>query len=215
MQKKEIKLDDTNFQYHSEDAAVYRVGNDRIRLFSTLEGFITEDVCFKLSKVETERILLPKYPVYQEGEYCGCATPWRDKDWIQSFYKDGFSLKDSLIRIKQDLRMLSALGYDMVDMPYYCSNGDRGILTFDGAIRILESRLEKQALWNHNYLLFQDYLRGLIYNAMGEFGVEPDFVVQYLYPKEEKIDERVFAILDSKRSAGYLIRDDIHEKVLK
>ena len=76
--KKEIKLTETDLCYRNDDADVYRVGNSKIHLFSSLEGFITEEDCFKLSKVETSRILLPT-PVYQNGRYVGCRTKWQEK----------------------------------------------------------------------------------------------------------------------------------------
>ena len=90
--EREVKLSAANYCYKTEYTDVYHVGKSKIHIFSSLEGFITEEHCFKLSKVETSRILLPT-PVYQNGRYVGCRTKWQEKDWIYAFYNSGMSLK--------------------------------------------------------------------------------------------------------------------------
>ena len=112
--EREVKLSAANYCYKTEYTDVYHVGKSKIHIFSSLEGFITEEDCFKLSKVETSRILLPT-PVYQNGRYVGCRTKWQEKDWIYAFYNSGMSLKRNLIEMKEELELLSMLGYDIVD----------------------------------------------------------------------------------------------------
>jgi len=143
--EREVKLSAANYCYKTEYTDVYHVGKSKIHIFSSLEGFITEEDCFKLSKVETSRILLPT-PVYQNGRYVGCRTKWQEKDWIYAFYNSGMSLKRNLIEMKEELELLSMLWYDIVDMPFYYSHYDRSILTFDGTFRIRKSDLEKEEL---------------------------------------------------------------------
>ncbi len=206
--EREVKLSAANYCYKTEYTDVYHVGKSKIHIFSSLEGFITEEDCFKLSKVETSRILLPT-PVYQNGRYVGCRTKWQEKDWIYAFYNSGMSLKRNLIEMKEELELLSMLGYDIVDMPFYYSHYDRSILTFDGTFRIRKSDLEKEELERRNKIAYQEYLRNLVYNGMSEFEADPNDVVEYLYSQEESVEKRLEKALHSKRPAGNLIRDDI------
>lgn len=207
--EKEIKLTETNFCYRNEDEAVYHVGNYKIHLFSTLEGFTTEQTCFRLSKVETTRILVPR-PVYQNGKYVGCKTKWKDKDWIYSFYGKGSLLKNNLLEMKEEIEMLSGLGIDLGNMPFYYSHYDKDGLTFDGTFRMQESDMEKDELKRMNQFAYQDYLRGLVYNGLSEFEVDPELVTQYLYEPGEAIDKRLIKVLDGRKPAGQLIREDIY-----
>ncbi len=209
--EREVKLNATNYCYKTEYTDVYHVGKSKIHIFSSLEGFITEETCFKLSKVETSRILLPS-PVYQNGKYVGCKTKWQDKDWIFAFYNSGISLKRDLIEMKEELQLLSMLGYDIVDMPFYYSHYDKNILTFDGTFRIRKSSLESQELERRNKMAYQEYLRNLVYNGMSEFDVDPNAVIEYLYSKENPIEKRLEKALHGKMPAGSLIRDDITRK---
>lgn len=207
--EKEIKLTESNFCYRNETEDVYHVGNFKIRLFSTLEGFITEQTCFRLSKVETTRILVPK-PVYQNGRYVGCKTKWKDKDWIYSFYGKGNELRNNLLEMKEEIEMLSRLGIDLGNMPFYYSYYGKEGLTFDGTFRMQESNMKLDELRRMNQFAYQDYLRGLVYNGLSEFEVDPEMVANYLYEPGETIDKRLIKALDGKKQAGQLIREDIY-----
>ncbi len=206
--EKEVKLNSSNFCYKTEEASVYHVGNSKIRIFSSLEGFITEETCFKLSKVETKRILLPK-PFYQEGEYVGIITNWRERDWIHSFYDSGTSLKRNLAELKEELMYLSELGFDIGEMPFYCSYYDKNHLSFDGTLKISESNLSQKELNQKNNATYQDYLRGLVYSGMSEFETDGPAVASYLYSPSESPEKRLEKALHGRKSAGYLIQEDI------
>lgn len=205
--KKEIELSESNFCYRTEETDVYRVGNSKIHLFSTLEGFITEETCFKLSKVETTRILLPR-PFYQNGEYVGCRTKWNDRDWITAFYGSGITLKNNLIAMREELEYLTELGIDMVSMPFYCSYYDRNILSFDGTIKIKESNLPLEELKQKNNNLYQEYIRDLVYSGMSDFVTDEKAVVEYLYSSED-LERRLENVLQKRKPAGILIQEDI------
>lgn len=208
---KETKLKETNFCYRTEEADIYHVGSSKIHIFSSLEGFITEETCFKLSKVETSRILLPS-PFYQDGKYVGCKTKWSDSDWIYAFYGSGITLKNCLIKMKEEILLLTELGYDLGSMPFYYSHFDRNRLTFDGTTKIRESDLKSEDLARKNINIYREYLRSLVYNSMSEFDAEPNAVIEYLYEKEEPIESRLEKALRKKETAGFLIRDDIDKK---
>lgn len=206
--KKEVKLNSSTFCYKTEDASVYHVGNSKIRIFSSLEGFITEETCFKLSKVETKRILLPK-PFYKDGKYVGIITRWRERDWIHSFYDSGTALKRSLTELREELMHLSELGFDIGEMPFYCSYYDKDYLSFDGILKISESNLSKKELDQKNNTIYQDYLRGLVYSGMSEFETDGSSVANYLYSPSESPEKRLEKALHGRRPAGYLIQEDI------
>ncbi len=206
--EKEIKLNASNFRYRTEDVDIYRVGKSKIHLFSTLEDFITEETCFKLSKVETTRILLPK-PFYQNGEYIGCITKWKERDWIHAFYESGTLLRKNLIAMKEELESLSELGIDIGAMPFYCSYYDRNVLSFDGTLKLKESNLSKEDLKKKNQLAYQEYIRSLVYNGMSEFVADGNAVEEYLYSRQEDPVKRLEKALHGRGSAGYLIHEDV------
>lgn len=206
--EKEIQLTETNYCYGTDTTGVYHVGNFKIHLFSSLEGFITEETCFKLSKVETTRILLPK-PFYQNGIYAGCMTEWKDSDWIYAFYNDGIILRSNLLAMREDLDLLTQLGYDIGEMPFYCSHFENGQLSFDGTLKIQKSSLPAEDLARKNDITYQEYLRNLVYNGMSEFESESNAVVEYLYSQGESTEKKLVKALNGRRNAGYLIHDDI------
>ena len=212
--KKNIVLETTDFCYHTPDLDVYHIWNHRIRIFQKVKEFISENTCLQVSKIETKSILLPRYPIYRDGVYCGIATKWKTGDWISSFgYNERF-LKQSLMKMKEEILYLSHLGYDLVDMPFYCSFSNGRDLTFDGAYHLRESSLTEEALEKKNNDLFDGYLCDLIYNAMSEFGMESDVVITYLCEMEGTSYENLLSILKEGKPAGYRIKEDIEEKVL-
>ena len=111
--------------------------------------------------------------------------------------------------MKEELDLLTGLGYDIGEMPFYCSNFDNGRLTFDGTLKITESSLSKEELQRKNDITYQEYLRNLVYNGMSEFGSEPNAVLEYLYSQDEPTEKRLEKALKGRRCAGYLIHDDI------
>lgn len=206
--EKKIELTKSNFCYRTEHGDIYHVGGSKIHIFSSLEGFITEETCFKLSKVETARILLPK-PFYQDGQYVGCVTKWREVDWIHSFYDSGTTLKKNLMNLKEELMYLSELGFDIGEMPFYCSYYDNKKLSFDGTLNMSESNLSQEQLKQKNNMAYQEYLRGLVYSGMSEFETDGSAVANYLYTNAESPEKMLEKILHGRRPAGYLIREDI------
>ncbi len=208
--EKKIELTNSDFCYRTEHGDIYHVGHSKIHIFSTLEGFITEETCFKLSKVETTRFLLPK-PFYQNGEYVGCSTKWKENDWIHAFYAQGTTLRHNLMIMKEEILLLSELGYDIGEMPFYYSNYDQGRLTFDGSFKMSESSLPQNELERKNDYTYQEYLKGLVYNGMSEFETDSYAVSRYLTSSQEQFDKKLEKVLQGRRPAGNLIRDDIEK----
>ncbi len=215
--RKDLKLDATNFCYHSSDMDVYKVGTDRIRIFSTTDRFISESTCLKVSEISTQALLLPRYPVYQDGVYCGCATDWKKGDWISSFASKSIYLKRSLMRMRDEIVYLSSLGYDLVNMPFYCSFSNGRELTFDGTYYIQESPIPQEQLEKQNCDLLDEYISDLVYNAMSEFAIDSDLVCTYLYKQDRSSYNRIMEALTEGETdfAGNAIKKDIHRKVLR
>ncbi len=210
--KRELKLNANQFCYSTFDMEIYRVGKDKIYIFPQIEDFLKESTCLKLTSLVTSQILLPKYAVYQEGKYSGFAVRWRNGDWISSFGGQGQHLKASLQKMKEELLYLSSLGYDMVDMPFYCSHSNGRELTFDGVYVIEESSLELEKLKQKNLELFEEYLKDLVYNGMSEFGTEAEVVVKYLYEDKTPIYDRLLGALEDHKMAGSSIKEKIMRK---
>ena len=214
MGKKEIVLDPNKAIIDINQNATYRVGHYKIKLFSSVEDAITEESCLKLSKVETKRIILPKYPVYRGEEYCGCAYDSVDNDWIDCFFGKGIYLRESIIDMKADIIKLSQMGYDLVKMPTVLSCGDFRKLVYYGTDRIQESNMTPQEIIQKNLGLFHEYLYNLVYYGMYEFKIAPNDIVYYL-TQAKPITTTLETVLKQDGIAGDLILADIKKKVLR
>ena len=212
MGKKEIVLSNDAIIGDEYGNTIYNVGKYRIKLFASLTTSISHDTCLKLSKLKTKRIILPSYPVYEDGQYCGCAYENLEDDWIESFYGKGVHLKESLRIMRDEIMLLSNMGYDLNQMLSHKSSGTFSALKFYGTDSIRESDLQPQKLIQKNLAIFHEYLRNLVYNGMSEFGVEADEVLRYIY-MEKPITQTLDEALNGDDSAGNLIREDIKRKV--
>lgn len=213
MEKRELTLERIKSHYCIGDIDVYHIGKDKIRIFPTTKEFISEKNCIALSKVRTKSILLPRYPVYQDGKYVGCATPWIDDDWLFSLTGGGSRLKQSLENMRKELLMLSSLGYDLGYMPYYASYSREKNLVFDGTYRIQCYENESEMVKKRNEQLFRYYVQELIYNGMSEFDIEENEVYNYLYGTSMDPVKRVLEALDGNDMAGTMLKEDIKKKV--
>ena len=212
MGKKEIVLDDDTMMSDGYGNTIYSIGKYRIKLFASLTTSISHDSCLKLSKLKTKRIILPSYPIYNDGKYCGCAYENLENDWIDSFYGKGIDLKESLKIMRDEIMLLSNMGYDFNQMLSHRSSGTLKALKFYGTDTIQESDLPLQRLIQKNLALFYEYLRNLVYNGMSEFDVEADDVLRYIY-MQQPITQTLDEALNGDGSAGNLIREDIKRKV--
>ncbi len=215
MKEKARICDGSNHFWHEQDVSVYHVGKDKIRLFSTIDDFVSEKVCIALSKLETKALLLPRYPVYEKETYVGCATKWKEEDWIFCFMGKGRTLKRSLEQMREELLYLTHLGYDIGQMPYYCSYTDGRRLVFDGTYRIRKSSLSEQELEQRNNAFFLEYIRSLVYNGMSEFTADSELVYDYLHQDQMDLFAELQTVLDKNDMASLLIKEEMKRKVKK
>lgn len=211
--RKEIVLD-SSAAYHDEyHNVIYSQDGYRIIIFASLSNSISEQNCLKLAPVKTTRIILPKYPVYEDGEYCGCAYPEVEKDWIQAFFGKGSDLRKSFRLMKDEILELSQMGFDLGSMPSYKSSGDFGKLAFYGTDSIRTSKTTAHMTIKKNLQLYHEYLKDLVYNGMSEWdNIAPEESYQYV-TYSNPITTTLDKALDGDDIAGNLIAKDIKRKL--
>ena len=210
---KEVVLDPSTSCHDEYHNIIYSQDGYRIIIFDSLSNSISEQNCLKLAPVKTTRILLPKYPVYEDGVYCGCAYPEVKGDWIQAFFGKGSDLRKSFRIMKDEILGLSQMGIDLGSMPSYKSSGDFGRITFYGTHSIKDSEMATQATIQKNLRLYHEYLKDLVYNGMSEWdNISPEECYQYV-TFNNPITTTLDNALNDEGVAGDLIAKDIKRKV--
>ena len=143
MKKLDVLLEKKNFCYYLDEVSIYHVGADKLWVFPRLEGFMSENTCVALSGFHSETILLPKYPVYQNGLYVGMATEWNDESWLSLMDGKSSSFLKSIEEMEKELKTLSNLGYLMQEMFFDASSMKNEKLVFEGIYHIEKSTLDR------------------------------------------------------------------------
>ena len=211
--RNEVVLDSSTAHHDEYHNIIYSQYGYRIVIFASLSNSISEQNCLKLAPVKTTRIILPKYPVYEDGVYCGCAYPEVEHDWIQAFFGKGQDLRKSFRIMKNEILELSQMGLDLVSMPSYKSSGTLSKLTFYGTDSIQDSKMASQATIRKNLQLYHEYLKDLVYNGMSEWdNISPEESYYYV-THNNPITTTLDKALDGDEVAGYLISKDIKRKI--
>lgn len=211
--EKKVALD-SNAAYHDEyHNIIYSQDGYRIIIFASLSNSLSEQNCLKLAPLKTTRIILPKYPVYKDGIYCGCAYKLEEHDWIQAFFGKGKDLRKSFRLMKEDIFEISHMGFSLTSMSSYKSSGDFGKIVFFGTDNLKESEEPTQTLIQKNLRLYHEYLKDLVYNGMSEWdNISNDEAYDYV-TYSNPITTTLDNALNSDDIAGKLIAEDIKKKL--
>ncbi len=133
----ELTEEDLDYMYVDEgmEGTIYRWGNRALKIHDKFpqKAFLLEDEAQKLTKIDTERILLPKELIYDDNDkYVGYST-----DFLTSYNFSNVGklpMKEFTNEIELIYKDLNTLSDNFVDVDDYTLDN----IIFDGGIRIID-----------------------------------------------------------------------------
>ncbi len=117
------------------EGTIYRFNDDALKIYCDFprKDRLNEDEAYKLSKIKTDRILLPKDLIYDENnKFIGYSTKFIENiDFKNASYLSVYDFCNEMDLVYKDLKLLNDKGVDVEDYSLYN-------LLFDGSIYFID-----------------------------------------------------------------------------